>query len=271
VRKGNKKTQAEHYKIAAQAMADHFSRIFVHRLSDPTRENKVSFGVFGDSVTAAQDNCFYDAWPNALQRQLAPLFKAAGLEFEVRMHAFNGGYDISFEAAACMGAALGADVDLVAAYLPFVVGSVPNAAAESIVRSALRAGALPSVQWPGYSHSYVDAAGKTCVDAAGDSHSCAKSGGRDVNAENGFDLDDYYEYGATAFLGSGSTVLEGNAGHQFHNAYGNEVDQAYWGPHLGQFFWGQPGNGLCKMKTRSGSSAVIARNWHGGPLIYECV
>ena len=92
-------TEAENYKIAAQAMADHFSRVFIERSTDPAREKQVAMAFFGDSVTAGQDNCFFDAWPVQLQRQLAPLFAAAGLEFEVRLHAFNGGYDVSHEGA----------------------------------------------------------------------------------------------------------------------------------------------------------------------------
>ena len=89
--------------------------------------------------------------------------------------------------------------------------------------------------------------------------------GRDVLA-NGWDADDYYANGATAFLGnSGGT----KAGAVFQKAYGFVNDDTYWGPKLGSFFWGQPDNGLCKTSTRSGSSSVIQRNWHGGPLSYE--
>jgi hypothetical protein len=48
-------------------------------------------GVLGDSVTAGQGNCYYDAWPETLRRQMAPLFASLGVTLEVRNAAKNGG------------------------------------------------------------------------------------------------------------------------------------------------------------------------------------
>ena len=90
--------------------------------------------------------------------------------------------------------------------------------------------------------------------------------GRDVLAQSGWDADDYYANGATAFLGNSGA---GSAGLLFQKVYGFVNAATYWGPAPGRFFWGEPDNGLCKTSTRSGSSSVIQRNWHGGPLSYQ--
>ena len=60
----------------------------------------------------------YDAWPEQLRRQLAPLFAAAGLRFEVRNTAKNGGFEGNTQLM-CAADNIGL-ADFAVAFFPYV-------------------------------------------------------------------------------------------------------------------------------------------------------
>lgn len=84
---------SELYGAMLKRWADQIMRIIL-RVKDG-RENKLVIGVLGDSVTSGTDNCYYDAWPESLRRQLAPLFSSMGIEIEVRNAGKNGGWNLA--------------------------------------------------------------------------------------------------------------------------------------------------------------------------------
>jgi hypothetical protein len=71
------------------------------------------------------DNCYYDCFLRVLERQLAPLFAAAKIDFKTRNCGHNGGYN-SLEQMTCAGSMGGIDTaDLSIVHFPFVRGSFP--------------------------------------------------------------------------------------------------------------------------------------------------
>ena len=84
---------SEFYGAMLKRWSDQIMRIIL-RVKDG-RDNKLVIGVLGDSVTSGTDNCYYDAWPESLRRQLAPLFSSMGIEIEIRNAGKNGGWNLA--------------------------------------------------------------------------------------------------------------------------------------------------------------------------------
>ena len=257
-----------------QAVADQFSRAFVHRSAENAADaGAIVVGVLGDSTTASADNCNFDSWSNQLQRQLAPLVGAAGhVRFEVRNAGKNGGYNPDPQAA-CAADIVGHDVDFLLTSFPFVHMSA--ARSEELVRRAFthRAGTHGGDMAHHHSGPIIPSMGSD-----GDATAYGRRlGGEQQNGRRtrGPPVPDwrkkYYRFGlhsgASASKvfkrcsantketrvpdGAGGTVTVGGSG---------------WWPGLGKNHWGKHGDCLCHFdRTRSGSDAVWARNWHLGP------
>ena len=89
----NPKPESPLYAPMLQAHANQIARLIL-RVKDKG-DSKMVIGVLGDSVTSGTDNCYYDAWPEQLRRQLAPLFEAMGITIEIRNGAKNGGWNLA--------------------------------------------------------------------------------------------------------------------------------------------------------------------------------
>ena len=59
-------------------------------------KEKFIVGAIGSSVTAGHDNCAYDSYENQLERTMAKVWEAAGVEWEVRNAGEGGGCGDSF-------------------------------------------------------------------------------------------------------------------------------------------------------------------------------
>ena len=89
------------YAPMLKAHADQIARVLLRAANAKNGKEgaagdltKMVIGVLGDSVTSGTDNCYYDAWPEVLRRQILPLFAAMGIDVEVRNAGKNGGWNL---------------------------------------------------------------------------------------------------------------------------------------------------------------------------------
>ncbi|KAL9180899.1 hypothetical protein ACHAXT_009704 [Thalassiosira profunda] len=220
------------YGPMLQAYADQIARA-VLRAKEGT-DDALVFGILGDSVTAGQDNCYYDAWPEQMRRQITPLFAAMGLKVQVRNAAKNGGWNLAPQML-CAHDMLGASdreglgLDFLFQCNPFVKAGAVDA--EHMVRRAL----------------------------LGDSHTIVS-----VTLQDGMNADEMLERYAAAGLTIGTPY--GQAAPEIGYP---EKGHKYWFPANDRAFWGMQGDGFCHLTTRAGSSAVVNRNWHWGPKAHQ--
>ena len=219
----------------------------------------MTIGVLGDSVTAGQDNCYYDAWPEVLRRTLSPIMGAMGVELDVRNAGKNGGWNLASQmmcAHDMLGASSTAEgrLDFLYQTNPFV--SATGVDAEHMIRRAvLGDGAVVSI-----------VSQKT----------------------NMIDLKPYFGLGLTRANSYGDSPPEMGTARDGHK-------YKFWFPARDRAFWGMQGDGfchlvsfpslfllrasslllgplsslnvrssapLCEQTTRGGSSSVVNRNWH---------
>lgn len=77
-------------------------------------KEKFIVGAIGSSVTAGHDNCAYDSYENQLERTMAKVWEAAGVEWEVRNAGEGGGCGDSFRNQIfCTRQMVGDDVDAI--------------------------------------------------------------------------------------------------------------------------------------------------------------
>lgn len=197
-------------------------------------------GVLGDSVTSGTDNCYYDAWPEALRRQLAPLLGAMGVALEVRNAAKNGGWNLASQflcAHDMLGAADLGDKGLDFLFItnPFVKATPIDA--EHLIRRALLGRPHTVVSM---THQKTDANEEILAAYAG----------------AGFSF-------ATPWLDAPSELLIPTENDKKKNKY------KFWFPNQKKAPWGMPDNGFCHLTTRAGSAPIVNRNWHWGPMVHQ--
>eukprot|EP00038_Savillea_parva_P009584 m.184527 g.184527 ORF g.184527 m.184527 type:complete len:871 (+) comp16164_c0_seq1:95-2707(+) len=213
------------YESYIDALAKRFAALFV-------RGDPLIIAAAGDSTLAGADNCFYDNWLLTLERQLKPLFAAAGVQVQTRNCGHNGGFG-AFDQLACAEAMLGEDATIAITHFPFVrprevYEDVPY---ELFLRRSLASGIIPHI-----------------------------SNAFDGNVQGGVKplLFPYTKYG----VGFGPRSF-GPYPYEKLGAFD------YW-PSIGKSNWGRVGDGKCHTEsTRSGSAAVLARNWHPGPAGHQ--
>jgi len=218
------------YGDMLQAYADQISRVILRSKANGT---SMVIGVLGDSVTAGQDNCYYDAWPEVLRRQIAPLFEAMGIQVDVRNAGKNGGHSLPSQMM-CAYDMLGAadtetGLDFLFVQNPFVSGDELDA--EHLIRRALF----------GKDHTVVS------INSQGKNFQ--------VNAL------------LSTYAAAGLTIA--NIFSDSSPEIGYPKDLHFWFPEPGRAFWGMQGDGFCPLTTRSGSSSVVNRNWHWGPKLHQ--
>jgi hypothetical protein len=80
------------YAPMLQQYADQIARALIRRKDNGETDDGIVIGVLGDSVTSGTDNCYFDAWPEQLRRQMAPIFESMGVKLSIRNAAKNGGW-----------------------------------------------------------------------------------------------------------------------------------------------------------------------------------
>lgn len=80
------------YTPMLQQYADQIARALLRRKENGEADDGIVIGVLGDSVTSGTDNCYYDAWPEQLRRQMSPIFESMGVKIHVRNAGKNGGW-----------------------------------------------------------------------------------------------------------------------------------------------------------------------------------
>jgi len=225
---------SEHYGPMVQANADQMARIILRAgRAEPSAGASMTIGVLGDSVTAGQDNCYYDAWPEVLRRTLSPIMGAMGVTLSVRNAGKNGGWNLASQmmcAHDMLGASTadGGSLDFLYQTNPFV--SATGVDAEHMIRRAvLGDGAVVSI----------------------------------VNQKTDMvDLTPYFARGLTVAKVYGDSPPEMGTARDGHK-------YKFWFPARDRAFWGMLGDGFCHLTTRGGSSTVVNRNWHWGPKLHE--
>jgi hypothetical protein len=196
------------------------------------RGEQLVIGSVGDSTLAGADNCYYDNWISTLERQLKPLFAAGKVALSTRNCGHNGGFG-AFDQLVCAESMVGEDVDIVLAHFPFVTPRevTEQTAYELFLRRALGSGIIPHV-----------------------------SSALDGNVGRGDppSLFEYAKYGVGFGPRSFGVYNEENG------------SQTHWFPNAKNGGWGRVGDGSCHADlTRSGSPAVLSRNWHPGPIGHQ--
>jgi hypothetical protein len=87
-------TESPSYYPMLKRYSDQIARALLRRKKNGESDQGMLIGVLGDSVTAGQDNCYYDAWPEQFRRQMSPIFGSMGLKMDVRNAAKNGGWSL---------------------------------------------------------------------------------------------------------------------------------------------------------------------------------
>lgn len=125
------------YKLVIDQIANKFATAFVHG-------KNVTVGVLGDSTAAGADNCYWDAWPRSLERQLRPFFTAAKSNIVVRDAAHNGGYAMAPQIV-CAEPLVGSDVEFMIQSSPFVHPENGRTILEDFVRRAAIEGVIVNI------------------------------------------------------------------------------------------------------------------------------
>ena len=95
----------ERYDSSIKVLAQKIGRAIQHR-------DKFVVGTIGSSVTAGHDNCNFDSYQRQLTRLMEPLWKAAGVKFEVRNAGQGGGCGDNYQNQIwCLRNLVGDDVD----------------------------------------------------------------------------------------------------------------------------------------------------------------
>ena len=112
--------------------------------TDGQQEHKRRFviGFSGSSVTAGHDSFFNEAFPSVVNRTMRSVLAAAGVELEVRNHAFGNNPCCPYDN--CLETHLGDDLDIVAWEQSMNCGRDPRPV-ETFIRAAARMSKRPSV------------------------------------------------------------------------------------------------------------------------------
>ncbi len=212
-------------------LADKLARALVWR-------DRFVIGTIGSSVTAGYDNCHYDTYQKQLERLMAPLWKAAGVDFAVRNSGQGGVCGDSFENQVwCLRTLVGDDVDLTQySWSYFESGHKPKALAryhEMFYRWSLLMEHSPVPQLV-----YIS--------------DCSQLSARDVAL-----LDTYGRYGADVLCMQRGLRAAGYPGKKWR-----EVGD---GLHETTRYGDLPGVD----SERRRSLGVVFRNWHPGPLLFQ--
>ena len=225
-------SESEHYGPMVQANADQMARIILRAGSaDPGSAGaSMTIGVLGDSVTAGQDNCYYDAWPEVLRRTLSPIMGAMGVKLDVRNAGKNGGWNLASQmmcAHDMLGASSTAEgrLDFLYQTNPFV--SAEGVDAEHMIRRAvLGDGAVVSI-----------VSQKT----------------------NMIDLKPYFRLGLTRANSYGDSPPEMGTARDGHK-------YKFWFPARDRAFWGMQGDGFCHLVSFPSLFLLRASSLLLGPL-----
>jgi len=239
--------ESEYYLPMLTSYANQISRIILRSTKNGgdinDEMNKLVIGVLGDSVTSGTDNCYYDAWPEQLRRQLSPIFASMNINIEIRNAGKNGGWNLSPQML-CAHDMLGVNderyiendglgLDFLFQCNNFVKATAVDA--EHLIRRALLGGSG--------SHSTTVISMNLQKDMDGDAF-----------------IERYSKYGLSI-------------GNVYQDALPElglpESGYKYWFPANDRAFWGMQGDGFCHLTTRSGSSSVVNRNWHWGPKTHQ--
>ena len=234
---------SEYYLPMLQSYADQISRVILRSNNDvndviKSEMNKLLIGVLGDSVTSGTDNCYYDAWPEQLRRQLSPIFASMKINIEIRNAGKNGGWNLSPQML-CAHDMLGVNdreenelgLDFLFQCNNFVKADAVDA--EHLIRRALLNG--------GSSRTIIS-----------------------MNVQKDMDGEAFIERYSKYGLSIGNVYQEA-----LPELGIPESGYKYWFPANDRAFWGMQGDGFCHLTTRSGSSSVVNRNWHWGPKTHQ--
>lgn len=103
----------------------------------------VRIGVLGTSVVAAADNCFHYAYPLQLGRMLAPLFRLAGSDVEIRTSGQNGDGWTADGQTRCLSSILGPTDELDIVQFGWWMIPTPVPMMEEATRRLLARGIFP--------------------------------------------------------------------------------------------------------------------------------
>jgi len=206
-------------------------------------EDSFIIGAIGSSVSMGHDNCFYDNYENQLQRFWEPVWKAAGMDLEVRTAGQGGSCGDSFKNQVfCLKQSAGSDCNIVHYSWTYFEHRGEEAPFHDLMfRSAMLLEKSPPA------HFY-----KTGGSWNSQTNRLDCYGGSKLN-------DDYPGYG--------------------YNAICQEAGLTSGGHYTGKE-WGRVGDGYhnttrygaqVKNKERQDSLGVEFRNWHPGPLGFEYV
>jgi len=240
--------ESEYYLPMLQSYANQISRIILRSSTkdvgvdiNTSEMNKLVIGVLGDSVTSGTDNCYYDAWPEQLRRQLSPIFASMKINIEIRNAGKNGGWNLSPQML-CAHDMLGVNddryiendglgLDFLFQCNNFVKATAVDA--EHLIRRALLGG--------GSSRTIIS-----------------------MNLQKDMDGDAFMERYSKYGLSIGNVYQDA-----LPELGLPESGYKYWFPANDRAFWGMQGDGFCHLTTRSGSSSVVNRNWHWGPKTHQ--
>ena len=206
-------SDSEHYGPMLQANADQMARIILRAggNKDPGSAGALmTIGVLGDSVTAGQDNCYFDAWPEVLRRTLSPILAAMGIDLSVRNAAKNGGWNLGSQmmcAHDMLGASTGSGgkLDFLYQTNPFVKATGVDAE-HMIRRAVLGDGAVVSI----------------------------------TSQNTMVDLTPYFARGLTVAHVYGDSPPEMGTARDGHK-------YKFWFPARDRAFWGMQGDGFCHL------------------------
>lgn len=225
------------YAPMLQQYADQIARALLRRKEhgENNSDDGIVIGVLGDSVTSGTDNCYFDAWPEQLRRQMSPIFESMGIKIEIRNAAKNGGWLLAPQML-CVNDMLGASdrkddvgLDFLIQVNPFV--HAHGIDAEHMIRRALF-GPNPTLVA--------------------------------LTVQDGMDAAIFMKRYATAGL-----IVTTEPGYKLPELNFPIPGHSYWFPDPGRGFWGMQSDGFCRISTRAGSAPVVKRNWHWGPLVHQ--
>ncbi len=219
------------YQQGVAYLAEKVARALVWR-------DRFAIGSIGSSVVAAGDNCRFDSYQSQLERLMAPVWGAAGVEFEVRNTGQGGTWGDSFiNQVWCLRTLVGDDVDMTQySWTYFEAGHSDQELAqyhELFYRWSLlmERGPVPQLIY---------------------THDCSQLRKQDERL-----LDLYGRFGANILCMERGIKTAGYPGKQWKVVGDTIHDTTRYGeaPEVSE--------------ERRNSLGVVFRNWHPGPLLFQ--
>ncbi len=219
------------YRAGTEYLAEKLARALVWR-------DRFVIGTIGSSVVAGFDNCHYDTYQKQLERLMEPVWKSAGVAFEVRNSGQGGDCGDDFKNQVwCLRSLVGDDVDMTQySWTYFEAGHSPEELQlhhELFYRWSLLMERRPVPQL-----IYT--------------HDCARLSKEDVAL-----LDRYGEYGANVLCMERGIRAAGYPGKKW-GVVGDTIHDTT-----------RYGESADVGEERRRSLGVVFRNWHPGPLLFQ--